>query len=146
MPHPSERLSELINTLNLNVNSFATECGYSSSTTIWRIINDKKKPSRPTLDKICERFKNVNKEWLLTGQGTMFITETISSEDLTLTAKQVIEHLSKIIPDLSLVEKFAKELNELKKETAEIHEKITSIEFLEALKVIKGKKKKTNEN
>lgn len=92
MSHPSERLSLLINTLSLNVNSFSSECGYSSSTTIWRIINDNKKPSKPTIDKICTRFKNVNKEWLLTGQGLMFLTQA-SSDDLTVTAKQVIDKL-----------------------------------------------------
>lgn len=92
MSHPSERLSLLINTLSLNVNSFSTECGYSSSTTIWRIINDNKKPSKPTLDKICARFKNVNKEWLLTGQGSMFFNKE-SFDDLTVTAKQVIDKL-----------------------------------------------------
>jgi len=92
MSHPSERLSLLINTLSLNVNSFSTECGYSSSTTIWRIINDNKKPSKPTIDKICARFKNVNKEWLLTGQGSMFFNQE-SFDDLTVTAKQVIDKL-----------------------------------------------------
>ena len=100
MSHPSGRLSLLINTLSLNVNSFSTECGYSSSTTIWRIINDNKKPSRPTIDKICARFKNVNKEWLLTGQGSMFLTQA-SSDDLTVTAKQVIDKLESQIQEIT---------------------------------------------
>lgn len=184
MSHPSERLSLLINTLSLNVNSFSTECGYSSSTTIWRIINDNKKPSRPTLDKICARFKNVNKEWLLTGQGTMFNTATASSDDLTVTAKQVIDKLDSqaenitskiktqtedtlntlIVPKMlrhDLVTKadflldelgnflnefkiIKTELSEMKDDIEKIHGKITSIEFMETVKIIEEQTKKEN--
>ena len=142
MSHPSERLSLLINTLSLNVNSFSTECGYSSSTTIWRIINDNKKPSKPTLDKICARFKNVNKEWLLTGQGSMFFNKE-SFDDLTVTAKQVLDKLLPLALPIELihnlektmikVEGFLSQFEQTQKEIEAIHEKITSIEFLEAL-------------
>ena len=135
MSHPSERLSLLINTLSLNVNSFATECGYSSSTTIWRIINDNKKPSKPTLDKICARFKNVNKEWLLTGQGSMFFNKE-SSDDLTVTAKQVLDKLEPILKED--FQKLASQINE-------IHKKIHSIEYIRTLDYINTKKKKRND-
>ena len=155
MSHPSERLSLLINTLSLNVNSFATECGYSSSTTIWRIINDNKKPSKPTLDKICARFKNVNKEWLLTGQGSMFFNKE-SSDDLTVTAKQIFDKFLPLTPDpktiinleqtMIKVEGFLNKFEQTQKEIEAIHEKITSIEFLEALKLIREKKKERNGN
>ena len=134
MSHPSERLSLLINTLSLNVNSFSTECGYSSSTTIWRIINDNKKPSKPTIDKICARFKNVNKEWLLTGQGSMFFNKE-SFDDLTVTAKQVIDKLEPILKED--FQKLASQINE-------IHKKIHSIEYIRTLDYINTKKKKKN--
>jgi len=155
MSHPSERLSLLINTLSLNVNSFSSECGYSSSTTIWRIINDNKKPSRPTIDKICTRFKNVNKEWLLTGQGSMFFNQE-SSDDLTVTAKQVLDKIIPLVPNIELihnlkktiikVEGFLSQFEQTQKEIEAIHDKITSIEFLEALKLIKAKKREKNRN
>jgi hypothetical protein len=134
MSHPSERLSLLINTLSLNVNSFATECGYSSSTTIWRIINDNKKPSKPTLDKICARFKNVNKEWLLTGQGSMFLTQE-SLDDLTVTAKQVLDKLEPILKV---------NFNDLVNQINQIHKKIHSIEYITTIDYINNKKKKKN--
>ena len=134
MSHPSERLSLLINTLSLNVNSFATECGYSSSTTIWRIINDNKKPSKPTLDKICARFKNVNKEWLLTGQGSMFL-KSASFDDLTVTAKQVLDKLEPILKV---------NFNDLVNQINEIHKKIHSIEYITTIDYINNKKKKKN--
>ena len=134
MSHPSERLSLLINTLSLNVNSFATECGYNSSTTIWRIINDNKKPSKPTLDKICARFKNVNKEWLLTGQGSMFL-KSASFDDLTVTAKQVLDKLEPILKV---------NFNDLVNQINEIHKKIHSIEYITTIDYINNKKKKKN--
>ena len=142
----NNRLQGLINALNLNPRQFAVELGYEQATTIYNILKRQSTPSRSTLDKICNRFPQVNREWLLTGQGSMFNTPTASSDDLTVTAKQVIDHISRLIPNLSLVEKFGEELNQLKKESAEIHEKITSIEFLEALKLIKEKKKERNGN
>lgn len=131
MSHPSERLSLLINTLSLNVNSFSTECGYSSSTTIWRIINDNKKPSKPTLDKICARFKNVNKEWLLTGQGSMFLTKEFS-DDLTVTAKQVIDKLDSQAENITSKIKIQTEdtLNTLIVPKMLRHDLVTKADFL----------------
>jgi predicted transcriptional regulator len=106
MNHPSERLSELINSLSLNINSFSNECGYPSSATIWRIIEQKKKPSNPTINKICNRFPQVNREWLLTGYGEMFVNQqTEYSEDLTVTAKQVIDTIVPKMLKVGLVEK-----------------------------------------
>ena len=141
MSHPSERLSLLINTLSLNVNSFATECGYSSSTTIWRIINDNKKPSKPTLDKICARFKNVNKEWLLTGQGSMFFNKE-SSDDLTVTAKQSIDG---IVSELEKKEVLSNnKLDLLIKKIDNIHERLLGLEYLKGLE-LKDKTKNKNE-
>lgn len=141
MSHPSERLSLLINTLSLNVNSFATECGYNSSTTIWRIINDNKKPSKPTIDKICARFKNVNKEWLLTGQGSMFFNKE-SSDDLTVTAKQSIDG---IVLELEKKEVLSNnKLDLLIKKIDNIHERLLGLEYLKGLE-LKSKTKNKNE-
>ena len=135
MAHPAQRLKQLIDALGMNINSFSKECGYPSSATIWRIVDDNKKPSTPTLDKICNRFPQVNREWLLTGLGNMFTTTTTSSDDLTVTAKQVLDKLEPI-----LKEDFQKLANQIN----QIHEKIYSIEFLNTLDYINSKKKKKN--
>ena len=44
------------------------------------------------------------------------------------------------------VERFLSQFEQTQKEIVDIHEKITSIEFLEALKLIKEKKKEKNGN
>ena len=133
----NNRLQGLINALNLNPRSFAIELGYEQATTIYNIIKRQSTPSRSTLDKICNRFPQVNREWLLTGQGTMFNTPTASSDDLTVTAKQVLDRLEPMLKN---------DFKKIAREIEEIHEKITSIEFLEALKLIKAKKKEKNGN
>ena len=91
MSTPAQRIDLLINALNLNINSFSKECGYPTSATSWRFINEGAKPSNPTLNKICNRFPQVNREWLMTGYGSMFTKQ--QDDDLTVTAKQVIDML-----------------------------------------------------
>ena len=152
MKHPSQRLKQLIDSLGMNINSFSKECGYPSSATIWRIIDDNKKPSSPTLDKICSRFPQVNREWLMTGLGNMLNTTAQSNDDLTLTASQVINKLLPLIPNKESVEKvhqtiknvevFFKEFFVLKNEIQEIKKTLSSIEFIEALQAIERKRKK----
>ena len=137
MAHPAQRLKQLIDSLGMNINSFSKECGYPSSATIWRIIDDNKKPSTPTINKICNRFKQVNREWLLTGLGTMFTTTSTSVDDLTVTAKQVLDKLQPLLKN---------DFNKLSSQIQEIHEKVTSIEFLEALIATKTSKKEKNGN
>lgn len=101
--HPSERLKDLINALGHNVNSFSLECGYKNATTIWSIIAKKKKPTTPTLNKICKAFPNVNRSWITSGTDSMFLNNKNSEndDDMTVTAKQVLE---KILPKLKSIE------------------------------------------
>ena len=97
--HPNSRLEGLIKALNLNPRQFAVELGYQQATTIYNIIKRNSTPSKPTIDKICDRFPQVNKDWLLTGHGTMFNTTTASSDDLTVTAKQIFDKFLPLTPD-----------------------------------------------
>ena len=146
MTTPAQRIDLLINALNLNINSFSKECGYPSSATIWRLINEGAKPSNPTLNKICNRFPQVNREWLMTGFGSMFTKQ--QDDDLTVTAKQVIEKLEPLFNTTAenvndnVLLAFFKEFAEVKNQMSEIHEKLNSIEFIEALKMIKSLQEK----
>tara|TARA_E500000178_G_C16972773_1_gene731788 strand:+ start:509 stop:985 length:477 start_codon:yes stop_codon:yes gene_type:complete len=154
--HPNSRLEGLIKALNLNPRQFAVELGYQQATTIYNIIKRNSTPSKPTIDKICDRFPQVNKDWLLTGHGTMFNTTTASSDDLTVTAKQIFDKFLPLTPDpktiinieqtMIKVKGFLNQFEQTQKEIEAIHEKITSIEFLEALKLIREKKKEKNGN
>lgn len=142
MSTPAQRIDLLINALNLNINSFSKECGYPTSATIWRLINEGAKPSNPALNKICNRFPQVNREWLMTGFGTMFTKQ--QDDDLTVTAKQVIDKLEPLFTTTETVKAFFEEFLELKQQMAEIHKKLNSIEFIEALKMIKSINKDKN--
>ena len=156
MSHPSERLESLIGKLNLNTRSFAIELGYSRADSIYAIFKRNSKISNTLLNKISNRFPQVNKDWLLTGHGTMFTTTTASSDDLTVTAKQILDKVLPLAPPIELihnleqtmikVEGFLNKFKQTQKEIEAIHEKITSIEFLEALKLIREKKKERNGN
>ena len=101
----AERLESLINKLNLNTRSFALQCGYSQATTFYSIIKRDAKPTSSTIDKICNRFPQVNREWLITGYGSMFTTKE-NDDDLTITARQVIHGLENEIQDLKEQLKF----------------------------------------
>ena len=86
----------------------------------------------------------------------MFSTASTPSDDLTVTANQLIKYYDPKIPSLDTiqnlektmfkVEKFLSQFEQTQKEIENIHEKITSIEFLDALKLIKAKKKEKNGN
>jgi hypothetical protein len=175
MKHPSERLEELIQALGHNLNSFSMECGYVNSTTIWSIIAKKKKPTTPTLNKICKAFPNVNRRWLISGNESMFIDEPIhNSEELTVTAKQVLDKIVPLIPSQDIilqatqtlndfinnynhVKEFVKdfeatwkhslnELEEVKKDIKNINAKITTMQLVTGYEAIKKEQKEKNRN
>jgi len=144
----AERLESLINKLNLNARSFAIELGYSRADSIYAIFKRNSKISNSLLNKICNRFPQVSREWLMTGFGSMFTKQ--QDDDLTVTAKQVIDKLqplfntSKDAVDDKIISAFFKEFAEVKNQMADIHEKLNSIELIEALKMIKELQKKDN--
>ena len=136
MSTPAQRIDSLINALNLNINSFSKECGYPSSATIWRLINEGAKPSAPTLNKICNRFPQVNREWLMTGYGTMFTKQ--ENEDLTVTAKQVIDNLKEN------TESHKNEIQDLKDQLKLIHASLLGIEIFHGIEIKTKTIKKKN--
>ena len=136
MSTPAQRIDSLINALNLNINSFSKECGYPTSATIWRLINEGAKPSAPTLNKICNRFPQVNREWLMTGYGSMFTTQ--ENDDLTVTAKQVIDTLKEDTNSLK------SELEDLKKQLTLIHASLLGIEMFHGIDIKTKTIKKKN--
>ncbi len=77
-----ERIRKLIDHFGMNVNSFSDEIGISNNVTIGTIINQHRKPTKKTLEKIIKRFPIINYDWLLTGQGKMLKEQKISDEDL----------------------------------------------------------------
>ncbi|HAZ00675.1 MAG: hypothetical protein A2W90_14455 [Bacteroidetes bacterium GWF2_42_66] len=67
----SERISIVIEYLNLTPNSFAKKLGYERSQTLYDIINQKSAPSFDFFYKFCnsEFSALINTEWLISGNG-----------------------------------------------------------------------------
>jgi len=140
MPTHAQRIVDLINKLNLNPRSFAIECGYSQGTTIYSIIKRGGKPSVSTIEKICNRFPQVNREWLVTGYGSMFLATASNEDEITVTAKQTLKGISEIIKNKDV---FAKELFvRLEKKIDDLSARIFGVEVVLGLDVKKKQKKK----
>lgn len=76
IPHSvSNRFEALIKALGYNKNSFAKALN-TNNVTIGRIINENRKPSYETLELVLQHFGNINANWLLTGEGEMFLVKT----------------------------------------------------------------------
>ena len=67
----NERIKELRSRLGLTQEEFSSKIGLSRNF-IAQIETGTKKPSERTIFDICEKF-NVNKDWLRTGNGEMFV-------------------------------------------------------------------------
>ena len=92
----SSRIKQIINSNDLSVIGFCRRIGLNSSTAIRYIINENRRPSSKTVDKILEAFPEYNKDWLLYGvEPVEEAKEEVDSDDLTVTAQQVINYLEK---------------------------------------------------
>ena len=84
------RIKQLIDSKGFTVNSFSHEIGIAQ-TTLSTYFTKNRYPAYETLHAILHRFTDVSAEWLMRGEGNMYITnglpsfrgdETESEEDL----------------------------------------------------------------
>ena len=75
MAKPAQRVKEFIEDLGLAVDGFRVQCGIKSSSTLYLIINDGKRPSEKLLQKIMKRYPQLNKDWVETGVGEMYLDQ-----------------------------------------------------------------------
>ena len=79
----SIRLKHLIKALNLNQPSFAKSLAMTQPN-ISRMISGRSSISVEVLNRITDRYKQVNLHWLLTGEGAMFLgAEPEIKDDIT---------------------------------------------------------------
>ena len=129
MQSTAQRIKELIEALSMTIYSFSNECGYVGASTIWNIIDKNKKPNKNTIDKICDRFPQVNREWLITGHGSMFIkTSAKEDEELTVTAKQILDRLQPLMPDIPLLKEYMSTLQEFTKHYSHVKKFVNDFE------------------
>ena len=92
----AQRIQEIIDYYGMSYNSFAISLGMLNGTSIKRIVDDNRNPQNQTLNKIVNTYPEIDMNWLRTGAGQMVsnLPESMSgNEDLTVTAKQVINQL-----------------------------------------------------
>ncbi len=75
MRHSSEnwaRLESVIKWTNMTANSFAKHIGLRHSENLYQIKRGNNGISRDLADRVVEKFPEIDKLWLLTGEGVMF--------------------------------------------------------------------------
>lgn len=94
-----ERVNELLISQSLSVRKLSEQIGVQQKT-----LNNQVSVSNPasltleTILLILERFPNVSTEWLLRGNGNMFLDEKESSSDSTIaSAKRASDYRIKVI-------------------------------------------------
>ena len=78
----------------MSYNSFAKSLGMANGTGIKTMVDNNRNPQNQTLNKIAQAYPDINMNWLKTGIGEM-VSEAVktNNEDLTVTAKQIIDRL-----------------------------------------------------
>lgn len=94
-----ERVNELLISQSLSVRKLSEQIGVPQKT-----LNNQVNVSNPalltleTILLILERFPNVSTEWLLRGNGNMFLDDKESSSDITIaSAKRTSDYRIKVI-------------------------------------------------
>jgi transcriptional regulator with XRE-family HTH domain len=92
------RLKNLIKALDLNQISFASSLGMAQPN-ISRMISGEGRVSIEVLNRISDRYKQVNLHWLLTGIGEMFLDDLpdkisqVNEDSVPYTGKGRLEEL-----------------------------------------------------
>lgn len=78
---PQERLRALIENMGLSVNRFEIACGLSNGS----VSKVGQQISTKMLEKIQAQYPNVNRDWLLTGNGEMLVAEEpVTTEEVVM--------------------------------------------------------------
>jgi len=84
----AERLKKVINSLLETPHSFAMGIKLPTAATIYDILKGKRQISRAVLRKIKEAYPELNTEWLLTGEGEVYLWKRGFPEAETLKEKE----------------------------------------------------------
>lgn len=115
-----ERIRLFIDSKGLSVRAFEIKCGLSNGL----INNITESISKGTLDKISKSFPELNKGWLLAGEGNMLKTESksvIFNEEIPITNSE-IEEMYKLT-----IESLKDQIRMLKERISEKDQKIEEL-------------------
>ena len=69
----SQRLKVFIDSTGMSLTEFGKQCNIASSSSLHNVISLGKTPSAKLLDKIVNRFPQLNHDWVLLGYGEMIV-------------------------------------------------------------------------
>ena len=69
----SARLKQFIDHTGMTVSQFGKQCGFASASTLHNVIAGGKTPSQKVLEKIINRFPQLNYDWIVLGYGEMIV-------------------------------------------------------------------------
>ncbi len=123
-----KRLKELQKILNISIKEFAKRCDIPYTTMQSYLLNTRR-PSAENINKIAKAF-NVNSDWLLTGQGSIFIDKKGMSKEFLVRVKKDLSNVDhEVINSLS----FKNRLDDVLAGT----DNLKRVEVLELAKVLK---------
>lgn len=79
----SDILEELLSYLRISANNLSVEIGLNSNVSIYHIKKGRNKISPKIAKAITDRYKNINYEYLLTGEGDMLNNNSTESKEFT---------------------------------------------------------------
>ena len=114
-----------------NQRGIAAILGYTESG-LSQIINGKVPVSRSFIKKLYELYPNINEDWLLSGEGEMFTTQTINTTNSTVIGSNIKGSGNQVLHnDLSEIKMLIEEMSEQRKaNTALIQKKDEQIDRL----------------
>lgn len=89
----AERISAIIGTTHMSIRKFSHHVGLNSPQLLYNILHGKNKISNDVAEAITLCFSNINKEWLLTGKGEMYLPEKEKKEEYSNIPSSVINML-----------------------------------------------------
>lgn len=93
-----EILEAMLSYTDQTVNSFAGAIGLTRSQALYDIQNEKTKSITPSMaDRIIQTFSEINRSWLLTGEGSMLVADEPREYDLE-TAQKLMSEGVELIP------------------------------------------------
>ena len=78
----NQRIVEFINEQNMSLRQFALSLGYNRADKFYQIRDNIVKASTDIIEKISNKYVNLNIHWLMTGKGEMFLDSEGAVQDI----------------------------------------------------------------
>lgn len=88
------RLAAVIEQAGMSTNYFARHIGLPVAENLYRIKRGQNAISRDVADRIVEKFPNISKGWLMTGEGCMYASDPKQAAQVPYYNKHIEEALS----------------------------------------------------